>query len=56
MDDDELALVSNRCSNHDPRPAMTIIQGDIARQAVAWRHVSSGVTARKANLRHDSST
>jgi len=30
MDDDELALVSNRCSNHDRRPAMTTIQGDIA--------------------------
>jgi len=30
MDDDGLGVVSNRCSNHDPRAAMTTIQGDIA--------------------------
>jgi hypothetical protein len=35
MDDDELAFVANPCSNHDPRPAMTMIQATSPRQTVA---------------------
>jgi hypothetical protein len=53
MDDDELALVSNRWSNHEPETGNERrFKATTPRQTVAWRHVSSDVTARKAHVRH----